>query len=231
MDWAEQKVAQLKQALREKGLETGGLKAALAARLVAAESAAAGDAFFDLTGGQRLRLRTIGLKLVGEAGGEQREIRPDEPSSFAVQVHREGIEIENIQVSNHAADVDCAVGVDEGGSVEVKGCDLRGRVFVVDGGTLLLKDSRVHHCTDAGVFVLGIADIQDSIVEDGRAQGIFVQRTGNSTISGTKIRRNVMYGMIVNGEATIKNSSVTANGKSGVLAWRTTRSARPAAPS
>ena len=42
----------------------------------------------------------------------------------------------------------------------------------MEGGTLLLKDSRVHHSAGAGVFVDGIADIQDCVVEDGQENGI-----------------------------------------------------------
>ena len=62
----------------------------------------------------------------------------------------------------------------------------------------------------------GIAVIQDCIVEDGRENGIVVEPKGKATISGTKVRRNAMDGMLVRGEAAIKDSSVTATGAS----WR-----------
>ena len=76
----------------------------------------------------------------------------------------------------------------------------------------------MHHSAGLGVGVE--ADIQDSIVEDGQGSGIVVEPAGKATISGTKVRRYVQSGVHVEGEATIKDSSITGNVRSGVIAWK-----------
>jgi len=76
----------------------------------------------------------------------------------------------------------------------------------------------VRHAAEAGVAVAGITDIQDCIVEDGQEQGIFVQPSGKATISGTTVRHNGLHGVLVLGDAKLIDSSVTANGDSGVVA-------------
>jgi len=144
-----------------------------------------------------------------------------------VSVYGEDVEITNIKVSNHA-EKNGAVCVVKGSSVE--GCDLRGSVVVEEGGTLLLKDSRVHHAAEPGVIVHGIADLQDCIAEGGLKQGIVVRPTGKATISGTKVRRNGTNGVVVKGEATIKGSGVTANARAASWPGRWT-AARASAPS
>jgi len=119
-------------------------------RARAAVAAANVDAAcYDLSGGDELQLQLNGLKLVGEAGGENPEILRD----------------------------------------------------VAD---------RVHHS--------GESNIQDCIVEDNQHIGIVVDPTGKVMISGTKVRRNALDGVHVEGEVTISDSSVTANGDSGFLA-------------
>ena len=127
---------------------------------------------------------------MGEAGGEQPEIRRGVDGKFAVSVVGAGVEITNIKLSNHAAENNAAVCVRKGASVAVKGCDLCGEASVLEGGTLLLKDFRVHHCVGVGVSVRGIADIQNCVAEDGLANGIQVLATGKTTISDTKVHRN-----------------------------------------
>jgi len=109
----------------------------------------------------------------------------------------------------------------------VKGCDLHGALNVFEGGTLLLTDSRVHHAAEAGVDVGGIADIQDCIVEDGQRNGIQKLATGKATISGTKVHHNGSNSAIAVGEALIKDSGVTANGRSGILGWTMNDGVRP----
>ena len=47
-----------------------------------------------------------------------------------------------------------------------------------------------------------------------------MDNAGTVTISGTRIRRNGGIGVMVLGEATIKDSGVTASGRSGVFAWK-----------
>ena len=91
---------------------------------------------YDLTGGDPVQLDTKGLKLVGEAGGEQPEIRrdadgltSDADSLFAVTVRGEGVEITNFKVSNHGfgGPRNDAVTVSESGSATLTGCDRQGR--------------------------------------------------------------------------------------------------------
>jgi len=59
-------------------------------------------------------LKAKGLKLVREAGGEKVEIRRDADGHSAVRVSCEGVEITNIKVSNHHAERNRAVIVQEG---------------------------------------------------------------------------------------------------------------------
>lgn len=70
------------------------------------------------------------------------------------------------------------------------------------------------------VEVGGLVDLQGSIVEANEGNRIQVQATGKATISGTTVRRGDGSGLRVAGEALIKDSSVTANALSGVLAWK-----------
>jgi len=160
----------------------GGVQTRVLRRLTNLEVADEGDeillcaGLYDLTGGDSLVLIAKGLKLVGEAGGEQPEIRRDVGNEYVVFAHNEGIEITNIKVNNRAAERSAAVSVLKGGIAEVQGCDARGSMGVLLGGTLLLQDSRVHHSTGAGVLVEGITDIQDTVVEDNEENGIDVGR-------------------------------------------------------
>lgn len=73
-------------------------------------------AVYDLTRGEWLELCTKGLQLEGDAGGEKPEIRRDAVNEVVMMiVHGNGVEITNVKVSNHAAERNGAVAVDEGG--------------------------------------------------------------------------------------------------------------------
>ena len=173
-----------------------------------------------------MQLRAKGLKLVREAGGEKPEIRWDGNGEYVVEMFGEG-EISNIKLSNHTEE-NCTVIVDGRGSAKVKGCDLHGSVGVEEDGTLLLKDSTVHHATTFGVDVDGIAGIQDCTVEDGTGNGIQVGPAAKATISDTKVRRN---GVTVKGEARARTAASPPTRRPASTPERSSRRARPSAPS
>ena len=70
------------------------------------------------------------------------------------------------------------------------------------------------------VVVDDIGEIQDCMAENSQMHGIEVGPTGKAAISGTKVRNNQDAGLQVRGEATIKDSSITANRLDGVLACK-----------
>jgi len=71
------------------------------------------------------------------------------------------------------------------------------------------------------MFVEGIVDVQDCIIQDcAEAIGIFVQPIGEVTVTGTTIRR-CETGVHVHGKATVgKGCNVTGCTWSGVYAWK-----------